>query len=87
MKAMFGPCRPGRLTSCSAGQSQQGQRQRAGGVYLIQQIARHLETRAAIGPAAGAHGQFGKAGAAILGRFADLVVGDPITDADVHGIG
>ena len=54
---------------------------------LAQQIARHFQAGTAVGATAGAHGQLGKAGAAVLGRFADLVVGDPITDADVHGIG
>lgn len=73
--------------SGSASQPQERQRQCARGMCLVQQIARHLQARAAIGTTAGAHGQFGKARAAILGRFADLVVGDPITDADVHSIG
>lgn len=36
------------------------------------------------GTTAGAHGQLGHAGDTALGGFADLVVGYPVTDADVH---
>ena len=51
----------------------------------FEQGAGHVQATAAIGTGAGAHRQFGHAPAAGFGRVADVVIGNPIADADVHG--
>lgn len=56
-------------------------------VGRFEQRRRHVQATAAIGAGAGTHGQFGHAAAAGLGGRADVVIGDPIADADVHGGG
>ena len=51
---------------------------------LGQQVGGHVQAGTAGGAAAGTHGQLGHAGDTALGGFADLVVGNPVADADVH---
>ncbi|NYF21704.1 hypothetical protein HDC36_003173 [Xanthomonas sp. JAI131] len=67
--------------------AQHGQRQVAQ-QRAFQQVASHVQAGTAGGTATGAHGQLGHGAAAGIGGFADLAIGDPIADADVHdGVG
>ena len=66
-------------------QPEHRQRQVVRGPRLRQQFTGHFQTRTATGATTGAHGQFRHRAAAIVGRFANLVIGDSIADADVHG--
>src|SRR5690606_41135327 len=68
----------------SGGLGQDRQRQRAGAV-LLEDRGGHVQARAAAGAGTGPHGQFGDAGAAVLGGLADVTVGHSVTDANVHG--
>ena len=57
------------------------------GLGGLEYAHRHVEAAAAIGTGAGPHGQFGHGGTSGGGSLTDLVVGDAIADADVHGGG
>ena len=75
------------LGGVGQGGAQQRQREPHAGVVRIEQVGGHVQAAAAGAAGAGAHGQFGHGPAAVGGGFADLVVGDPVADADVHGDG
>ncbi len=65
-------------------QAENRQWQVVGGAELDQQVGRHVQAGTAGGAAAGAHRQLGHAHDTALGGFADLMVGNPVADADVH---
>ena len=71
----------------SGGFLHHGEWQLARGVGGIEQGGGHVQAAAAIGAGAGTHRQFGHAPAPGLGGRADVVIGNPIADADVHGGG
>lgn len=56
-------------------------------VDFVQQCSRHRDTTAAAGAAAGSHRQFGHGPAARICGLTDLVVGDAVAEANVHGDG
>ena len=76
-----------RLRKSSGGFLHHREGQFAHGVGGIEQRGGHVEATAAIGAGTGPHGQFGHATAARIRGGANVVIGDPIADADVHGGG
>lgn len=61
-----------------------GQREIAQGTTLIEQVTGHVHAAAAASAGTGTHGQLGHGVAPGLGGLADIVIGDSVTDADVH---
>src|SRR5690606_1545362 len=68
----------------SGGLLEHRQWQLAARAGLGEHLRRQLDATATTGAGTGAHGQLRHCPAAGLGRLADVVVGHPVADADVH---